>query len=484
MKLQQTLNSSLLDNLEPMLNESIYHFLVEFQKGRTDFSELGSIFFRLIQTMIDPPLEFIWFYSALTFHTAKSTTLMNSQSLLLSVKDLFHSLVSFRNPSGSGSLKQVSLLAPVVYQLVSFRFEISRFRSEFEGLVDAIVSHIVVCCNNELEDREVAVGKPTVVSWVGLVPVWIADQVTENRGCVDGLQLFLPLSTEEVRRGIGGDCGMGYLAGIVMMESFLLRLCLMFDPGASRKELDKDVKLQAAQIIKGFKKNSTFLVMLFKVLLEPRLPVAELLTTSDELLLRRLLFDVALDFGCFLSCETSSWLSDDQYKEIAILWLFVTNSALQFVSENGDTAEVDFYLNAFLTSQLPAQIISWVTGGTHTIPTTPLNSSPKELIGWLLVVEKQGIKICDHSISELHEKAVKHNLVGIENIVETMVEDAHAPVRINGRRKRDSMGEVQLQKQMKAIKYCHENLGGDDSYCGRNEVGNSVSDQEMVDMVR
>lgn len=480
MKLQ-TPSSSLLDNLEPMLNESIYHFLMEFQKGRTDFSELGSIFFRLIQTMTDPPLEFIWFYSALTFHTAKSTTLRDSRKFLLSVKDLFHSLVSFRNPSGSSSLKQVSLLAPVVYQLVNFKFEISSFKSEFEGLVDAIVSHIIVCCNKELEDQEVAVGKSTV-SWVGLVPVWIADQVGENRGCVDGLQLFLPLSTEDIRRGIGGDCGMAYLAGVVMIESFLLRLCLMFDPGASRKELHKDVKSHAAQIIKGFKKNSTFLVMLFEVLLEPRLPVAELLTTTDELLLRRLLFDVALDFGCFLSCDTSSWLSNDQYKEIVILWLFVTNSALQFASENGDHAGVDYYLNAFLASQLPGQIISWVTGGTSTKPTAPHNSSPKELIGWLLVVEKQGgIKICDHSISELHEKAMKYKSVGIENGVKTMVEE-DAPIRINGRRKRDSMGEV--QKQIKVIKCCHENLGGDDRFCGKNEVGNSVSDQEMVDMVR
>ncbi|XP_024994480.1 uncharacterized protein LOC112527869 isoform X2 [Cynara cardunculus var. scolymus] len=480
MKLQ-TLNSSLLENLEPMLNESIYHFLVELQKGRTDFSELGSIFFRLIQTMTDPPLEFIWFYSALTFHSAKSTTLRDSHNLLLSVKDLFHSLVSFRNPSGISSLKQVSLLAPVLSQLVNFKIEISSFKSEFEGLVDAIVTHIVVCCNNELEDQEVVVGKSTV-SWVGLVPVWIADQVGENRGCVDGLQLFLPLSTDDIRRGIGGDCGMAYLAGVVMIESFLLRLCLMFHPGVSRKELHKDVKIHAAQIIKGFKKNSTFLVMLFKVLLEPRLPVAELLTMTDELLLRRLLFDVALDFGCFLSCDTSSWLSDDQYKKIVILWLFVTNSALQFASENGDHVRVDSYLNAFLASQLPGQIISWVTGGTSTKPTAPHNSSPKELIGWLLVLEKQGIKICDHSISELHEKSVKYKLDGIEQGAkdgETMVEDA--PIRINGRRKRDSTGEV--QKQIKVIKCCHENLG-DDVFCGKSEVGNSVSDQEMVDMVR
>ncbi|XP_024994478.1 uncharacterized protein LOC112527869 isoform X1 [Cynara cardunculus var. scolymus] len=267
-----------------------------------------------------------------------------------------------------------------------------------------------------------------------------------------------------------------------MLNESIYHFLVELQKGVSRKELHKDVKIHAAQIIKGFKKNSTFLVMLFKVLLEPRLPVAELLTMTDELLLRRLLFDVALDFGCFLSCDTSSWLSDDQYKKIVILWLFVTNSALQFASENGDHVRVDSYLNAFLASQLPGQIISWVTGGTSTKPTAPHNSSPKELIGWLLVLEKQGIKICDHSISELHEKSVKYKLDGIEQGAkdgETMVEDA--PIRINGRRKRDSTGEV--QKQIKVIKCCHENLG-DDVFCGKSEVGNSVSDQEMVDMVR
>lgn len=49
--------------------------------------------------------------------------------------------------------------------------------------------------------------------------------------------------------------------------------------------------------------------------------------TPNELILRRLLYDVALDLGPFLSCDTSS---DVQYKGVVILWLFVTNSAVQF----------------------------------------------------------------------------------------------------------------------------------------------------------
>ncbi|KAD5317276.1 hypothetical protein R6Q59_032609 [Mikania micrantha] len=479
MKLQ-TLSSSLFENLEPMLNESIYHFLAEFHKGRTDFSELSSIFFRLIQTMTDPPLEFIWFYSAITFQTAKSSTVTDSEKNLLSVKDLFHSLVSFHNPSDSGYLKQVSLVAPVLYHLVNYKFEISSLKTEMEGLADAIVSHMIMCCNNELVEQEVGDGKSNV-SWVGLVPVWIADQVKQNQGCVDGFRLFFPLSTEEIRRRIHGDCGMNNLAGIVMIETFLFRLCLLFDSGASEMELCKDVKSYAARIIHGFKRNLSFLVMLFKLLLEPSLPVGELLAIPDELILRRLLYDVVLDFSLLLSTDTSP---DFQYKEIVILWLFVSNSALLFASENGDHVAVACYLNTFLASQLPHQIISWVTGVTCMKPTVPDISSPKDIIGWLLLLEQQGLKICDHNISDLHEKALKYNSMGIDEGVkhgQTTVEDA--PVRINGRRKRNSTGYWEVQKHIKLITGCHENLG-DDSFCGKTEVGNSVSDQEMVDMVR
>lgn len=100
-----------------------------------------------------------------------------------------------------------------------------------------------------------------------------------------------------------------------------------------------------------------------------------------------------------------------------------------------------------------------------------------------MVLEQQGLKICSHNISELHEKALKHNSMGKDNGVkddQTMVEDA-SPVRINGRRKRNSAGFWEVQKQIKLCR--HENLG-DDGFCGKTEIANSVSDQEMVDMVR
>ncbi|KAF5801765.1 hypothetical protein HanXRQr2_Chr06g0251841 [Helianthus annuus] len=484
MKQPQTLSPPLFETLEPMLNESIYHFLTEFHNGRTDFSELTSIFFRLIQSMTDPPLEFIWFYSAITFQTLNSTAVTDSHRLFLSVNDLFHSLVSFRHRSHNNNcFKSVSVVAPVLYSLVNFKFDVSRLRNEIVGLADAIVGHIIMCCSNNSNGL---VGEEVGAGWVGLVPIWIADQVRRNEGRVDGFKLFFPLSSEDMRRGIVGDCGMRYLAAVVMVEAFLFRLCLMFDSGVARVDFDKDVKSCAAQIIQGFKKNTSYLVMLFKLLLEPSLPVGELLAAPDELILRRLLYDVALDFGPFLSCDTS--LDDAQYKEIVILWLFVANSALQFASENGDHVGVSCYRNAFSASQLPQQIILWVTGVTSVKPTVPDISSPKDIIGWLLVLEQQGFKICDHNISELHEKTLKYSSMAKVNGVkdghesQTMVEDA--PVSINGRRKRSSTGFWEVQKQIKVIKCCHENLG-DEGFCGKTEVvGNSLSDQEMVDMVR
>ena len=97
-------------------------------------------------------------------------------------------------------------------------------------------------------------------------------------------------------------------------------------------------------------------------------------------------------------------------------------------------------------------------------------------------MEKQGLKLCDHSISELHEKFFKYKSMGFDSRVkdgEAMVEDA--PVRINRIRKRESAGFGEVEKQIKAMKCCH---GGDDGFYGKNEVANSVPDQEMVDMVR
>ncbi|XP_076900977.1 uncharacterized protein LOC143555278 [Bidens hawaiensis] len=454
------LTSPPLDTLEPMLNESIYHYLAEFHKGRTDFSELGSIFFRLIQSMTDPPLEFIWFYSAITF-----PTLTHSQQILLPVKDLFHSLVSFRDPNGSGHSKPVSLVAPVLYRLVKLKCEVNGLNTEVIGLVDEIIGYVIMCCNDGLVEQEVRVCE-SAVSWVGLVPIWIADEVKRSEGRVDGFKLFFPLSSDEIRRGVnGGDCGMSYLAAVVMVETFLFRLCLMFESGASRMDLCKDVKSCAGQIIQGFKKSSSFLVMLFKLLLEPSLPVGELLAKPDELILRRVLYEVVLDFGPLLGCD----------KEIVILWLFVTNSALQFARENGDPAGVGYYLNAFSTSQLPHLIISWVTGVTVMKPTVPDISSPEDIIGWLLLLEQQGLKVCDHNISELHEKALKCKDDEVKD-GQTMVEDVKVKEgqTINGRRKRESTGFWEVQKHMKVVKGCHENLGDD---------GNSVADQEMVDMV-
>ncbi|XP_076937431.1 uncharacterized protein LOC143605054 [Bidens hawaiensis] len=261
------------------------------------------------------------------------------------------------------------------------------------------------------------------------------------------------------------ETGMSYLAAVVMVETLLFRLCLMFESGESRMDLCKDLKSCAGQIIQGFKKCSSCLVMLFKLLLEPSLPVGELLAKPDELILRRVLYEVALDFGPLLGCD----------KEIVILWLFVTNSALQFARENGDPVGVGYFLNAFSASQLPHQIISWVTGVTVMKPTVPDISSPKDIIGWLLILEQQGLKVCDHSISELHEKALKCRDDEVKDS-QAMVEDIKVKdgQSINGRRKRESTGFWEVQKHMKVVNGCHENLGDD---------GNSVADQEMVDTV-
>ncbi|XP_010648329.1 uncharacterized protein LOC104878980 isoform X2 [Vitis vinifera] len=57
------------ESYQKMLHESIQRFFAEYEKGVSDFSAFSSIFFRLMQASPDPPLETVWFYSALNFHS-------------------------------------------------------------------------------------------------------------------------------------------------------------------------------------------------------------------------------------------------------------------------------------------------------------------------------------------------------------------------------------------------------------------------------
>lgn len=194
--------------------------------------------------MPDPPLEIIWFYSAITYHSSKAALKDNSNEFLVA-KDLFHLLVSCSSPCNG--FRKVAVLAPVVYELFNRVCYFSRnlsLRREIEGLVEGIISYISICCGNydkecgNLLDNHMA-------CFSDLIRVWTVDRGGNNLG------IFLPLASEEICRGVG-ESGVGYLAGVVMTEVFLLSLCLKFGAKVSTDELEKGIRDWAVQIIKGF----------------------------------------------------------------------------------------------------------------------------------------------------------------------------------------------------------------------------------------
>lgn len=236
---------------EAILKDSINHFITESQKGEKFFMAERMILHRVIQTMDDPPLEFIWFYSALTFNSS-SLHFQEPCNKVVVLKDLFQLIVSCSEPCNG--LQRVAVLAPVLYILCSCWKREVCVRGEIEGLVERIGSYISICCVDCFDaEGDMVLGDNLMENFVDLVRVWNVDQIGKGMVLGDALRLFFPLLSDEVRNQVDARCGMGVLAGVVMVQFFLLRLCLR----VSRKEKQGDLKLSLYQAVGGFQ-NSCF----------------------------------------------------------------------------------------------------------------------------------------------------------------------------------------------------------------------------------
>ncbi|XP_075670415.1 uncharacterized protein LOC142640217 [Castanea sativa] len=393
---------------QPMLTESIQRFLTEYRNGVTDFSNFGSIFSRLLQIVPDPPLQILWFYSALTFHTSKLTHHSPISKRVVLVKELFQLLTARSSPCGQ--FKKIATLAPVIYELyhLAVQHDNKISRKEIENLLEGVVSYTSICCGGGGGDCE-AVGVKeeeeslTVSGFRDVLGVWTVD----NCGDRDELRVFFPVVSEEVRNGIRVGCGVGYLAGVVMCEAFLLRLCLKFGSGNSRLELEKDLHNWAIQTINGFQ-SFWFIDTLLKMLLEPVLPVTFLLSYEDEILLQEVLYDVVIRVEySFLEPPRVIQLAGKHLKNLILKWLFVADTAIRSAREKGNQAKAFSYINAFSESCLPSQLIKWVTDQTVTGRkiSKPNVSTPVALLGWLLTVEEQEVRVFDCEISKVQAKA-------------------------------------------------------------------------------
>ncbi|XP_057959208.1 uncharacterized protein LOC131151806 isoform X1 [Malania oleifera] len=429
---------------ELMLQESIDHFLSEFYKFQPDFSGLSSVFARLVQTMHDPPLEIIWFYSALTFRSNSAAD--DPLARVSVVKDLFQLLVSCS--ASCNGVKRVALLAPVIFKLCELVTSENIFwlRREIDCFVEGIVSYITMCCCQDSENDDGSVH--LTGCFVDLLRVWTVDQGEENRNFEEALRLFFPLVSEGVRQGVGVGCGAGYLAGVVTSEAFLLLFCFKFGSGGPKAELQKNLLSWASDSIIGFK-NWYFFDIILRTLLDPILPVTSLLVSmllfdcpmlivielpqfrgfigswkpsefirrlwiylhssspEDEVLMRRVLYDTMVMIEHPFLDSDSVLLPANCLKNLAITWLLVADDAVQFIRKHGDQTKAISYIDAFTESRLISQLIEWISNhaGMKQKLGRPNVSTPADLIRWLLILEDQGVRLFDH-IFKFHDKAI------------------------------------------------------------------------------
>ncbi|KAI3956912.1 hypothetical protein MKX01_000946 [Papaver californicum] len=404
---------------ENMLRESIDRFLEEFQKKEdTNFSGFTSIFFRFLQSRLIPPLETIWFYSSVKFLSNKTDNDDDdSVRRVLGIRDLFQLLSASSAPCNG--VKSIAVLAPVLFKLYHLVSELTKKGEslgvrekkalrEIECLVDGVVGYISICgCNGGIDDG----GDDLSVSCFGdLVKVWTIKG--GKKGSVEVLREFLPLVSDEIRDGFGEEEGVkvDYLAGVVIVEAFLLSLCLKCRAGSgvSKMELEKELKAWVVGTITGFR-NCYFFGMLLRLLLDPALPVISLLGSEDEALLRKILYDavILVDYS-FLNSDRETGPSADYMKNLAITKLIVIHEATQAARSNKDQTKAISYINAFSRSPLPSQLVKWASNqiGIEQNANKLNITTPETLINWLLNIEQKGVQVFDLQMSKLRAKLV------------------------------------------------------------------------------
>ncbi|XP_050220183.1 uncharacterized protein LOC126670484 [Mercurialis annua] len=402
--MNQIPNQSQTDEaLQSMIKESIHRFSTEYRKGTTDFSNFTSIFSRFLTNLPDPPLEIIWFYSGLTFHSAQLTT--QNPSVLVTAKELFQLLVSCT--SSCNAVKKIAVLAPVISELNNLVCIRKQCVQEIDILLEVIENYISICCCS-LNFEDVS---DFNFCCIDVVCIWVIDKISENSQFSEALRVFFPLVSDGIRKGIyneGREVGIGYLAGIVMSEIFLLRLCLKFQLGVSGLKFEKVLRDLAFQMMSAFR-SYYYIESILRMLLEPVLPVTTLLNSKDEVNLRQILYDLAIKINLFcLGPQKGIHLPDGRLKDLAIIWLFAADNGIRVLRETGDKTRVISYLQAFSESRLPSELINCITDmpGVRNKTSIPKVSTPLALIRWLLIVEDHGVKVFDNDASKIYAKTI------------------------------------------------------------------------------
>lgn len=251
-------------SFESLLRDSASGFLAAVSAapapGAADLTNFHRVFSRVLSAYPDPPLEAVWFFSALTFHDRPG----DLRSLL--------QLLSAFTASSPTAAKPLALLAPVISEL----FHSDKPRRETEALVEAVLSYISICSSRTVGGSGAGEDSDRLLPAFGeLVKVWSVRHSKDR--CP--FQVLFPLAGEEARRELMKEgCSVDYLAAVVVAEAFLLRLCLKVQTatGVSRAELQKELRIWAVSSIPVFQNREFFgewMMVLLLFLIESLLQV-------------------------------------------------------------------------------------------------------------------------------------------------------------------------------------------------------------------
>ncbi|KAI3772809.1 hypothetical protein L6452_04003 [Arctium lappa] len=404
------------DEYELTINQSIQSLLNSLQNPNPDLSVFTSTFLKLMQAKPNPLLETIWIFSGLTFQINNS---LNDDLLgeLSAVKDLFQSITACSDACSPSIC--IALIAPVIFKLHRLAVDSKKknvdskrgkkANREIRSLLDVILGYFNVCCDQSNGDDDSGLVRPLK----DLVSIWVHGEKTENGAAFNGLKQFFPLFSDEIIDCVTEESAgvVGLLAGAVILEAFLLKLCLKFSDGSSRHELQNELRSWAVCSITGFH-NFYFFDMLVNMLLEPNLTVMSLLSSEDESFLRKLLYDVVIlpDYS-FLNLEKVGHLSNNHIKNNILSRLTVTHEAIELFRKNKDHMKAISYANAFSGSHLPTLITKLVTSelGSRGSESQLKGSSPAAFLKWMLDLEDQGLNLCDGFMSKHRERLVGYS---------------------------------------------------------------------------
>lgn len=432
---QRNPNGLISENYNLTLAQSMQSVVAEVQKETPNFTHFVDIFYELMQAKIDPPLETIWVYVALSFRRLNFTD-EDPLNQLSVVKDLFQLISAC---SGScGSSESIALLAPVAFQVYKVAVELKgrdlgskrdkKVIRELKSLIDAILGFVIVCYCKNLN------GQSDVISDNDLNPIvpvkYLFSLWMDKNG---NLESFLPLVNADVFREIcERECDVNHLAGVVVVEVFLLKFCLNFMVGDAGKELEKELTSWVVSSITKIQ-NVYFFETLLKMLLEPSFRFTSILSSNDEVLLRKVLYDaVILVEYSFLNPKRAVHLPAERIKSLSLTRLIAMQEAIEFSREDGDQKRAISYASAFSSSKLPSQIIKWIASqvGMDEKASISIGSSPKALLRWLLSLENQGIRVFGDRILKSRAKLAVDN---------SKADYEHQSSKIEGKKANDNL---------------------------------------------